>query len=377
MPDNSSLQRHVGLAVAFSVWQYYESTGDTQFLLNEGGDLIVEVARFFASLAIYDPARDRYSIDHVMGPDEFHDGYIDRPGEGVRDNVYTNVMTAWVLRRAIATVDLLGRHPGGLAWKRLEIAPGEPDRWDRIARRLTVVFNQDGTLSQFEGYETLESIDLDAYRSKYSSIGRLDLILNAEGDTTNRYQVSKQPDALMLLYLFSAEELRGLLADMGYELPADAVVRTVERYSATSTYGSTLSNVVHSWLEARLDRARSWEFLGQALRSDLDDIQHGTTREGVHIAAMAGSVDIVTRCYLGLEMRDDRLWFHPLLPRGLELVKSHLAYRDHALSVTVSQADLTIVSAEGEAAPIRIVVEGTEFELVTGEERKFSLPAEA
>lgn len=377
MPDNSSLQRHVGLAVAFSVWQYYESTGDMQFLLNEGGDLIVEVARFFASLAIYDPARDRYSIDHVMGPDEFHDGYIDRPGEGVRDNVYTNVMTAWVLRRAIATVDLLRRHPGGLAWKRLEIAPGEPDRWDRIARRLTVVFNQDGTLSQFEGYETLESIDLDAYRSKYSSIGRLDLILNAEGDTTNRYQVSKQPDALMLLYLFSAEELRGLLADMGYELPADAVVRTVERYSATSTYGSTLSNVVHSWLEARLDRARSWEFLGQALRSDLDDIQHGTTREGVHIAAMAGSVDIVTRCYLGLEMRDDRLWFHPLLPRGLELVKSHLAYRDHALSVTVSQADLTIVSAEGEAAPIRIVVEGTEFELVTGEERKFSLPAEA
>ena len=174
----------------------------------------------------------------------------------------------------------------------------------------------------------------------------------------------------MLLYLFSAEELRGLLADMGYELPADAVVRTVERYSATSTYGSTLSNVVHSWLEARLDRARSWEFLGQALRSDLDDIQHGTTREGVHIAAMAGSVDIVTRCYLGLEMRDDRLWFHPLLPRELELVKFHLAYRDQALSVTVSQTDLTIVSTEGEAAPIRIVVEGTEFELVTGEEQE-------
>ena len=88
-----------------------------------------------------------------MGPDEFHDGYLDRPGEGVRDNVYTNVMTAWVLRRAIATVDLLRRHPGGLAWKRLDIASGEPDQWDRIARRLTVVFNDDGTLSQFDGYE--------------------------------------------------------------------------------------------------------------------------------------------------------------------------------------------------------------------------------
>lgn len=377
MPDHSSLQRHVGLAVAFSAWQYYESTGDTQFLLHEGADLIVEVARFFASLAVYDPARDRYSIDHVMGPDEFHDGYVNRPGEGVRDNVYTNVMTAWVLRRAIATVDVLRRHPGGLAWKRLDIVPGEPEEWERIAGRLTVVFNDDGTLSQFDGYQDLEPIDLDSYRRRHADIGRLDLILNADHDTTNRYQVSKQPDALMLLYLFSAEELRGLLAEMGYDLPADAVVRTVERYSATSTYGSTLSNVVHSWLEARRDRARSWGFLGQALRSDLDDIQHGTTRQGVHIAAMAGSVDLVTRCYLGLEMRGDRLWFHPLLPSEISSVKFHLAYRDQALSVTVAQNELRIVSAVGDAAPIRIVVEDMEYELATGEERSFSLPAGA
>ena len=373
MPDNSSLQRHVGLAIAFSAWQFYESTGDIQFLLHQGGDLIVEIARYFASLAVYDPARDRYSIDHVMGPDEYHDGYIDRPGEGVRDNVYTNVMTAWVLRRAVATVDLLRRHPGGLAWRRLDIQPGEPDEWERIACKLTVVFNDDGTLSQFDGYQSLEPIDLDTYRRAHPWIGRLDLILNAEQDTTNRYQVSKQPDALMLLYLFSAEELRDLLAYMGYDLPADAVVRTVERYSATSTYGSTLSNVVHSWLEARRDRARSWGFLAQALRSDLDDIQHGTTREGVHIGAMAGAVDIVTRCYVGLEMRSDRLWFHPLLPAGIDLVRFHLTYRDQALSVTVTQSALHIISVEGHAAPIRIVVEGTEFDMAPGEQRTFAL----
>ena len=177
----------------------------------------------------------------------------------------------------------------------------------------------------------------------------------------------------MLLYLFSAEELRELLADMGYELPPDAIVRTVERYSATSTYGSTLSNVVHSWLEARRDRARSWSFLRQTLRSDLDDIQHGTTREGVHLAAMAGSVDIVTRCYMGLEMRADRLWFHPLLPREVEFVKFHLVYRDQALSVAVSQHQLRITAAEGDAAPIRIVVDGEEYELATGQEMWFPL----
>ncbi|WP_448004248.1 glycoside hydrolase family 65 protein [Agromyces bauzanensis] len=373
IPDNSRLQRHVGLAVAYSAWQYYESTGDIQFLLHQGADLIVGVARFFASLAVYDAARDRYSIDHVMGPDEFHDGYLDRPGEGMRDNTYTNVMTSWVLRRAIATLDALREHPGRLAWQRLGIAPGEPEEWERIARRLTVVFNDDGTLSQFDGYQDLEPIDLDAYRHRYGWIGRLDLILNAEADTTNRYQVSKQPDALMLLYLLSAEELREILEDMGYELPPEAVVRTVERYSAATTYGSTLSNVVHAWLEARRDRERSWTFLQEAMRSDLADIQGGTTRQGVHIAAMAGSVDLVTRCYTGIEMRSDRLWFHPRLPLEIGSIKFHLVYRDQALSVTLSRDELRITSAEGRAAPIRIVVEGVESELSTGEERRFAL----
>jgi trehalose/maltose hydrolase-like predicted phosphorylase len=373
MPDHSSLQRHVGLAIAFSAWQYYESTGDVQFLLCQGGELIVEIARFFASLAVYDPDRDRFSIEHVMGPDEFHDGYVGQPGGGVRDNVYTNVMTAWVLRRAVATVGRVHRHPGGVAWRRLGVAPEELDHLDRIARRLTVVFNADGTLSQFDGYDALDTLDLDAYRRKYAAIGRLDLILDSEDDTSNRYQVSKQPDALMLLYLFSAEELRELLNEMGYELPADAVTRTVERYSATSTYGSTLSNVVHSWLEARRDRTRSWRFLTQALASDLEDIQHGTTRHGVHIAAMAGSVDIVTRCYVGLEMRDDRLWFHPLLPVEIDSLSFHLTYRGQALSVTVTRNDLRIVSAVGVADPIRIVVEGEQAELVTGAEKHFAL----
>jgi trehalose/maltose hydrolase-like predicted phosphorylase len=235
------------------------------------------------------------------------------------------------------------------------------------------VFSRDGTFSQFDGYDDLDPIDLDAYRRRYGRIGRLDLILNAEQDSTNRYQVSKQPDALMLLYLLSAEELRELLEDMGYELPADAIVRTVERYSASSTYGSTLSNVVHSWIEARRDRARSWAFLGAALRSDLDDIQGGTTRYGVHIGAMAGSVDLVTRCYAGLEMRGDRLWFHPQLPAEISSIRFHLVYRDQALSVTMSQDELRIMSAEGRAAPIRVVVEGVESELATGEERRFAL----
>ena len=70
-----------------------------------------------------------------------------------------------------------------------------------------VPFHENGIISQFEGYETLREFDWDGYRLRYGNIQRLDLILEAENDTTNRYKLSKQADVLMLFYVFSAEEL--------------------------------------------------------------------------------------------------------------------------------------------------------------------------
>jgi trehalose/maltose hydrolase-like predicted phosphorylase len=373
IPDHSHLQRHVGLAIAYSAWQFYQITGDTDYLAEEGADLIVGVARLFASLATWDPGLGRYSIHGVMGPDEFHDGPPGHAGAGLTDNVYTNVMTAWVLLRAIDTVRLLAARPDPEAADVLDVAPEELERWADIAARLRIVFNADGTLSQFDGYDRLAAIDLGQYRDRYPTFGRLDLVLDAEGDSADRYQVSKQPDCLMLLYLLSAEELRDLLERMGYALDADTVVRTVERYSRSSTYGSTLSNVVHSWLEARRDRSRSWQFLERALQSDLTDIQGGTTRNGIHLAAMAGSVDLLVRCYTGLETRADALWFHPLLPAELDSLRFILGYRSHRLTVSITRGSLVLESAAGDAKPIHVMVEGQAVLLRTGETRRFDL----
>ena len=75
MPDHSHRQRHVGLAAAYNAWQYYQTTGDLPWLAHHGADLILEVTRLFASLATHDPATDRFHIDGVVGPDEYHDGY--------------------------------------------------------------------------------------------------------------------------------------------------------------------------------------------------------------------------------------------------------------------------------------------------------------
>jgi beta-phosphoglucomutase family hydrolase len=373
MADNSHRERHVGLAIAYSAWQLYEATGDTDFLMREGAELILEVARYFVAIATHDPADDRYDIDGVMGPDEFHDGNPGSPGSGLRNNAYTNVMTAWILRRALQTITILKGRDCGPLWDRINLLKGETQLWKKVSRRLRVVFHADGVISQFEGYEALPEFDWDSYRERYGNLGRLDLILNAEGGSTNNYRLSKQADVLMLLYLFSAEELRGILADLGYPLPPQAVVRTVDFYIARSARGSTLSNVVESWVEARRDRTRSWELLGRALVSDLVDSQGGTTHEGVHLGAMAGSVDMAIRCYAGLEIRNNTLWLHPALPSELHNVSFVLNYREQSIRIELTQDHLRVHIDAGQRRRIRLNINGVRKTMSSGQSLEMTL----
>ncbi len=112
-------------------------------------------------------------------------------------------------------------------------------------------------------------------------------------------------------------ELCDTVERLGYRLDKEAVRRTVAFYLARTSHGSTLGRLVCAWVTARADRTRSWTLFTQALDSDLADIQGGTTRDGIHLGAMAGTVDMLLRCYTGLETRDGLLWLHPTLPPEL------------------------------------------------------------
>ncbi len=367
IPDNSRRQYHVGLAIAYSVWQYYQTTADRRFLVDCGAEIIIEVARLFADLAVHNSEDDRFDICAIMGPDEYHDGYPGRPGEGIRNNAYTNVLASWALRRAREIIILLEGHDCGPLWDRLRLRPDEPSQWDRISRRLRVPFHHDGIISQFDGYEGLDEFDWEAYRSRYGHIERLDLILQAEGDTTNRYKVSKQADVLMLFYLFSAEELREMFEHLGYALPPDLIPRTVNYYISRTSHGSTLSRLAHAWVLARTDRAMSWWLFTQALEADLADTQRGTTREGVHIGAMAGTADMILRCYSGIETRHDMLRLHPVLPAELSEAEFTVSYRGQPITITVTHTRVTLRLHPSAAAPIRVHVEGIERDMGPGQ----------
>ncbi|MPY77298.1 MAG: beta-phosphoglucomutase family hydrolase [Actinophytocola sp.] len=366
MADNSRLQYHVGLAIAYNVWRYWQTTADTGFLSEYGAEMLIEVARFWASVATYDAAADRYDIRGVMGPDEFHDGYPDSPGRGVDNSAYVNVMTAWVLRRARDAYDILGPQQAAELWQRLGLDDAELDHWERITRRLRVPFLPNGLLAQFDGFGELAELDWGDYRRRYGDIGRLDLILEAEHDTPNRYQVSKQTDVLMLLYLFSAEELIELLEGLGYRFDPATIPDTVDYYLSRTSHGSTLSRVAHSWVLARTNRRHSWRMFADALRADLDDIQGGTTREGIHLGAMAGTLDLLQRCYTGLDVRCDALWLHPALPDELTKLAFELRYRNQWVSVHVDHAETTVCSQPSGALPVHVVIDDVRYELPPG-----------
>ncbi|WP_162302046.1 glycoside hydrolase family 65 protein [Microbacterium oleivorans] len=356
MPDNSHLQFHVGLAVAYNVWQYFRASDDLTFLSVEGAEMLIEVARFWSSRAEFDPHTGRFHLRGTMGPDEFHDGYPGRAGDGIDDNAYVAVMVSWLLR----TILRLHRHLSGEdddgTWRRLQVEPGELRRWERVSRLLHVPFLRNGILAQFEGYDALAEFDFPAYRSRYGDIGRLDLILEAEGETTNRYQVSKQADVVMLFYLFSAEEITDLLSHLGYHFDAASIPRTIDYYLARTTHGSTLSKAVHAWVLARGDRAGAWRLLQEALDTDIDDTREGSTREGIHLAAMAATADMLHRCFTGLTLGSDSIGFHPRLPAALTQIRFDLRFRGHLLSIVLSHETLGLTSRNGPPVPITVVV---------------------
>jgi trehalose/maltose hydrolase-like predicted phosphorylase len=201
----------------------------------------------------------------------------------------------------------------------------------------------------------------------------LDRVLEAEGDSTNRYKVSKQPDVLMLLYLLAQDELRGLLAGLGYEVSEEQLVRTVDYYFARTSHGSTLSAVVIAWILTRYAPHKAWRFLQQALQSDLADVQGDTTAEGIHLGAMAGTVDLVMRCMTGMRALGQVLRFDPAMPPEIKQLRFSVHYRGHRIDLVFFDDSVEVSSRPSPAAPITVLVREQTVELHPGARHTFSM----
>jgi len=364
-PDASARAHHVGLAIAYNAWQYYQVTGDRRWLGDYGAEMLVEIARFWVGLATFDDTRGRYTIRGIIGPDEFHSGYPGKEYDGIDNNAYTNAMAVWVIMRAMDALDLLPLRDRLDLVGKVNLTADELDRWDDVTRRMFVPFH-DGVISQFEGYSELKELDWEGYRQRYGNIQRLDRILEAEDDTVNNYKASKQADALMLFYLLSSEELLGLFGRLGYRFAPEQIPKTIEYYLSRTSDGSTLSAVVHSWVLTRAHRHHAMRYFVEVLGSDVVDIQGGTTSEGIHLAAMAGSVDLLQRCFTGLETRDDRLVLAPHWPEALGPIEFPFVYRGQRVHLRISGRTGVLTSESGNSGGITIECRGRVHDLLPG-----------
>lgn len=373
IPDNTHLQRHVNSAIVYNVWQYFQANNDHEFLAFYGAEIMFDVAKFWASKTTWDSEKEKYVINEVVGPDEYHTKYPNSDQVGINNNAYTNVMAIYVFKHALEAMDHLDNRRRKELCGRLQISKEDIERWISISQNMYIPFHEDGKIiSQFEGFEDLQDLDWDKYHEEYGEVLRLDRVLESENDEVSRYKAVKQADVLMLFYLFSSDELVGLMELAGYKFNPKYIPDNIEYYNSITSHGSTLSKLVFSWVMARSHRSESWHNFKTALISDFKDIQGGTTPEGIHLGAMAGTVDLIRRCYTGMEIREDALWFNPQLPEELTYITFRLKFRNHWILLHLTSNKLTLISDGGwEDQKIKVMVKKEKYFLKKGEKKTF------
>lgn len=393
--DYSRHEVHVDAAIAYNVWQYYQATGNLDFMHACGAELLIEIARFFATFAQYNEKTDRYELHGVVGPDEYHNAYPGADKPGINNNAYTNIMAVWTICRALDLSKIMPADMKDCMFKRLGVTDDELALWERVSKKMYVPLLRNGIINQFDGYDKLKNYPWR--KNGRFEKHKLQETLDNNNWVLNDYRVTKQADVLMLFYVFSAKELTEIFHRLGYPFYKDWIAKNVEYYVPRTANASTLSRIAHAWVLSRLDRGRSWRLMNklyahkskrepelgghplswdifvEALSSDYLDIQGGTTREGIHIGAMAGTLDIVQRCYAGIVTRDDVLWLEPQLPDALTRLSFSLRYRGQALTFVITQKEMKISARHSSAQPIKIGFQKEIHELNAGETLEFAL----
>ncbi|MEA1897825.1 MAG: HAD-IA family hydrolase, partial [Bacteroidota bacterium] len=280
--DYSSLQRHVSLAIAYNIWNYYWTTADEDFMTIYGTEMFLDICKFWASKCHFDINDQKYHIDRVMGPDEYHEKLPGSKEGGLTDNAYTNIMSSWIFEKAFHLLQLLPVKKQQEILQKLELSNKVLTTWQATRKNLSLNVSEEGIVEQFKGYFDLEELDWEHYQNKYGDIHRLDRILKAEGESPDRYKLSKQPDFLMSFYNLGFNETKHIINGLGYALPDEFAQRNFDYYMARTSHGSTLSRLVHARIAHQLGKTEiAWKMYIEALQSDLVDLQGGTTGEGI------------------------------------------------------------------------------------------------
>lgn len=316
--QHASLQLQPSTAVSYGIWHYVRVTGDVAFLWQYGAEMLLYIARFLFSRVAKSACTGKYGYFGVMGPDEFH--------VMVNNNAYTNYMGARALAYAVETLsDLREKAPAKYQALREKASLRESElaSWQDVANNMDMPISGDGLIEQHDGYFNLPHIDIHAI-----PVSDFPLYDHWSYDRIYRTDMIKQPDVLMLLYLYNASFTREQKR-VNYEF-----------YEPRTIHESSLSPSVHSILAAELGRMdEATRFFGYATRLDLDNYNRNTG-DGLHTTSIAMAWANIVYGFSGLRSDGETLRFAPCLPDRWSRVRFSLTYKGRILDLDL-QKDFT------------------------------------
>ena len=330
--QHASLQLQPSTAVAYGIWHYVAVTQDEAFLWDYGVEMLLQIARFLASRVEKGSRTGKYGFFGVMGPDEFH--------MMVNNNAYTNYMGMRTLSFAAQALERMQREkPGAYAALKEKTAldENEMERWQAIARQMYIPMDENGLIEQHDDYFNLPHTDIDAI-----PISQFPLYDHWSYDRIYRSDMIKQPDVLMMLYLYNSS------------FTEDVKRVNYEFYEPRTIHESSLSPAIHSILAAELDKMEEAEsFFGYATRLDLDNYNRNT-REGLHITSIALAWINIVYGFAGLRSDGGQLRFSPRLPARWTKLTFSILYRGRVIRVGMDGEKTSFVLTQGDPLTLQI-----------------------
>ena len=329
-------QFHINADIAFAVKRYWEATGDDEFMLTAGAELVLETARVWMDLGHFEPGffedgrLRRFCIHTVTGPDEYT--------ALVNNNLYTNAMAQMHLGFAADVVAwLMRQHAEVFQRLRSEIAleDTEAEHWREAAACMYLPYDRE------RGVHPQDDSFLSKPRWRDTDASKRPLLLHYHSLVIYRHQICKQADVLLALLL------------LGERFDADDKKRDFDYYEPITTHDSSLSRCIFGIVAAEVGYAdKAYRYFVDGVRADLDD-HHGNTRHGVHTAGMAGSWLGVVSGFGGLRMQKEVPAFAPTLPAAWASYSFRMRIAGAQLEVAVGRQGCTYRLLEGSELALR------------------------
>ena len=310
------IEIHISSDIAYASCLYWRVTGDDTWFIDQGAEIVLDTAKFWASRAEWNPAISLYEYTNVVGPDEYHDR--------VDNNFYTNYMARWNIKTAFETLDWLTTHAPAKVRElttRLELTPVLLDTWRKVMDHIYMPVLPSGLIEEFECYFQRKDVDLAALEPRQISVQAL---FGIEGCADT--QVLKQLDVLMLMYLLPGDfPLSQIKVNYDYYTP-----RTDLTFG--SSLGPSIQAIMTCWLG---EPDKAYEYFLRAAKADLQDVR-GNTRDGIHGASSGGIWQSVVFGFAGLKVFQDHWEVHPGLPAHWKRLSFHFFYHGQLQAVDIT-----------------------------------------